>query len=120
MTMDEQYIRTHDVIGRYLLDQLSERERRAFEVYYFEHPAMLKELELERALRGAAQSLGLIEAVASRESRAPRLLALLTTPAWSIAATVAAVGFGVLLFSFRGGTRAVSYTHLTLPTSDLV
>jgi hypothetical protein len=55
--MDETYIRQHDVIGRYLSNKLPFEEHEAFEQYYFEHPEILKELELERALRSAAQKV---------------------------------------------------------------
>ena len=33
--MDEHYIRANDIIERYLLDQLSDREQYEFEEYYF-------------------------------------------------------------------------------------
>ncbi len=43
--MDRQYIDDHHIVARYLADQLAEAEREAFEVYYLEHPEMLREIE---------------------------------------------------------------------------
>ena len=49
--MDDQFIRANDIIGRYLLHQLSDREEFEFEEYYFEHPEIMEELEIARAIR---------------------------------------------------------------------
>ena len=49
--MDRQYIDDNNIIDRYLMDQLSADEASAFEMYYFEHPEILEELTIARALR---------------------------------------------------------------------
>lgn len=43
--MDRQYIDDHHIVARYLADRLPDPEREAFEVYYLEHPEMLREIE---------------------------------------------------------------------------
>lgn len=43
--MDRQYIDDHHIVARYLADQLTEDERAAFEVYFLEHPEILREIE---------------------------------------------------------------------------
>ena len=54
--MDEHYIRANDIIERYVLDQLSDREQYEFEEYYFEHPEIMEELEVARAMRDGLRS----------------------------------------------------------------
>jgi len=121
--MDEQYIREHDVIGRYLLDQLSDREQYEFEEYYFEHPEIMDELEIARAMRDGLRSEPvrkvLEAALAASASEDPaqqsdpsvphapageshpswskRLLELIATPAWALSATAAAAVLAALL-----------------------
>jgi hypothetical protein len=95
--MDERYIRDHDLIDRYLLHRLSEEERFAFEQYYFEHPEMLEELELTRALRDTLRSSGELLAPSQRPPWAQRFLDLVARPAWSLAATAAAAMLALVL-----------------------
>ena len=54
--MDTEYIKTHDVLNRYVLGQLDEKELVEFELYYLEHPEVLQEVELIRALKAGLQS----------------------------------------------------------------
>jgi hypothetical protein len=121
--MDEQYIKANDIIGRYLLHQLSDREQYEFEEYYFEHPEIMEELEIARAMRDGLRSEPvrkvLEAAMASGRSteRAPqpdrpilpyaardgqpswrvRLLGLIVTPQWALSATAAAAVLAALL-----------------------
>lgn len=56
--MDREYIDSNGVIDRYILGQLSEREQVEFELYFLEHPAVLDEVEMARALqRGLEENL---------------------------------------------------------------
>jgi hypothetical protein len=101
--MDEKYIREHDILGRYLRDQLSDREQSDFERYYFEHPETFRELELESTVRDALRgSRGLHEPAEPRESWLVRWLSPIASPLWSASATVAAtVLAGLLLYETR-------------------
>ena len=63
--MDKDYIEAHDVIDRYVLGHLSEEELVGFELYYLEHPEVLEEIELTRALRGGLAANGAALAAAT-------------------------------------------------------
>jgi len=121
--MDEQYIRENDIIGRYLLRQLSDQEHYEFEEYYFEHPEIMEELEIARAMRDGLRSepvRKVLEAAiasgrstehapqparpvsrdATREAQpswSRRLLELIATPQWAVSATAAAGVLAALL-----------------------
>jgi hypothetical protein len=70
--MDRNYIELHDVVARYVKNDLSDPEREAFEDYYFEHPEMLEEIEVERLLRASMRAHGQQAEPAHRPgSRAP-------------------------------------------------
>lgn len=73
-------------VDRYLLGRMTDSERDAFELSYFDDPELLQEVEI---------SASLIEGVAAQErrsrSRLARLQRLITTPAWSLTATAASV-----------------------------
>ena len=107
--MDEHYIRAHDIIDRYLKDALSDQEQYAFEQYYFEHPEMLKELEMASAMRDALRSsTSLKPAAAPGESWGQRLLGLIQTPAWSLSATGLATVLAVWFAVRPGGPQATT------------
>ena len=48
--MKRQYIEDNHIVDSYLLGQLSEQELCEFEAYYFEHPNILEELTITRAM----------------------------------------------------------------------
>jgi hypothetical protein len=101
--MDEQYIRRHNIIDRYLLRQLSDREAYEFEEYYFEHPEMLKELELTRALQDALrQAPQLRHTARPPPSWRSRLWEVVTMPAWG---GVAAAAAGILAIALIAQQR---------------
>lgn len=94
--MDEQYLKEHHVIDRYLLGQLSDEEQLAFERYYFEHPEVLDEVALARSMqRGVVAALPAASDNGTRSLLKP-VSSWLATPAWSMAATSAAAIFATM------------------------
>lgn len=90
--MDRQYIDDHHIVARYLADQLSDREREAFELYFLDHPDIVKDLEA-----AARFKTGLLQLQDTGE-----LADLMAARPWyrqqrfaGYAATLAAVLFGV-------------------------
>jgi hypothetical protein len=85
------------VANRYLADQLTEAERKAFEQRLIDDPAALRELEATARLKLALQKLrgtGRIEGlVAARQPRTPWLLSA------AAAAAMLVLGIGVLRWS---------------------
>src|SRR5262245_39428793 len=106
--MDEHYIRAHDIIDRYLKDALSDQEQYAFEQYYFEHPEMLKELEMASAMRDALRSSTSLKPAAAPWESWQRLLGLMLTPAWSLSATGLATMLAFWLAVRPGGPQATT------------
>jgi hypothetical protein len=70
--MDSDYINNHNVVARYLSDQLSEEEARGFEDYMIANPAIVRDLEITARLK-----VGLHKLHESGE-----LAALLTRKTW--------------------------------------
>lgn len=68
--MNRQYIEDNHIVDRYLLGQLPESELCEFETYYFEHPEMLEELTIAKAMhktmREESNSLLLTQAVETK------------------------------------------------------
>jgi anti-sigma factor RsiW len=101
--MDEQYIREHDVVDRYLRNELTEEEQDAFELYYFEHPRIRRELELEKAMRDALRAAMGPDSPGAGPAREPwsqRLMRMIASPAWSLTTTAATAA---LLVAFAAG-----------------
>lgn len=65
--MNRQYIEDNHIVDRYLLGQLSEQKLCEFEAYYFEHPQMLEELTIAKAMHESlceeSERLNLVKAV---------------------------------------------------------
>jgi len=55
--MNRSYIDDQHVVARYLADQLSESERRAFETYLREHPEVVQEIEEAAQLKAGLRQL---------------------------------------------------------------
>ncbi len=55
--LDKQYIDDHDVVERYLADQLSEPERESFEAYFLEHPEAVQEMNRTAKFKSALMDL---------------------------------------------------------------
>lgn len=53
--MNRQYIEDNHIVDRYLFGQLSEAELCEFEAYYFEHPEMLEELTIAKAMHNTVR-----------------------------------------------------------------
>jgi len=70
--MNRQYIEDNHIVDRYLLGQLPEGELCEFETYYFEHPEMLEELTVAKAMHKTiaeeSNSLLLTQAVETKAS----------------------------------------------------
>ena len=68
--MNRQYIEDNHIVDRYLLGQLSAKELCEFETYYFDHPQMLEELTIAKAmhntLREESDSLHPVQAVKTK------------------------------------------------------
>src|SRR5678815_1383181 len=111
--MNQQEIAERSIVDRYVLGQLSERELLEFEEYYFDHPEVLKEIALAEVMRDGLRSTQQPQAAQSLASWSQRLLAHLTTPAWSLGATAAAVVLaGVLTVqTIQGPLVAGSHTQ---------
>lgn len=87
--LDRKYIDDHDVIERYLADQLSEPEREGFEAYFMEHPEVVHELNRTARFKSALLDLhdaGRLQPLLAPRSSRTRAL-LLTLIAIIIAAT---------------------------------
>ena len=100
--MDRNYIELHDVVARYVKNDLVDAEREAFEDYYFEHPEMLEEIEAERLLRASMKAHGQqAEPVHRAGSRAPL---------FAVAASllVGVMLGGLLPMPFDGGDAGVA------------
>lgn len=113
--MDRQYIDDHHIVARYLADQLTDAEREAFEVYYLEHPEVLREIEATARFKA-----GLAQLQASGD-----LVALMKPTPWYAQwryLTVAATAIVVIAiaFYFRTPTpplMAANLAELGGPTS---
>ena len=57
LQMTRQYIEEHQIVERYLGDQLADAEREAFESYYLAHPEVLQELQAAAGLELGLQRL---------------------------------------------------------------
>jgi hypothetical protein len=55
--MDRKQIEAEHIVARYLADQLSHEEAEAFEAYYTEHPAMVREIEYTLRLKEGLATL---------------------------------------------------------------
>jgi len=55
--MDRQYIDDHHIVARYLADQLTDREREAFELYYLEHPGIVKDIDAAARFKAGLSQL---------------------------------------------------------------
>jgi len=96
--MDRNYIDNHHVVARYLADQLSEDERRAFEEHFIANPEMVKEIEAAARVKVGLHKLretGELESVLKPIAwfRNSRYLAL--------AASIIVVALGVTLWFGR-------------------
>jgi hypothetical protein len=95
--ISRKYIDDHDIVARYLANQLSDAERESFEAYYLEHPEMLKELN-----RTAQFKSGLIDLQKSGalkkalEKRSPHRVGVIAT-----AASVALAVIGGALWLYQ-------------------
>jgi hypothetical protein len=117
--MDEQYIREHDIVDRYLRNQLTEEEQDAFELYYFEHPRMLRELEVEKAMRDAlrvAMGPGSPGPGPAGEHWSRRLLRVIASPAWALTTTAATAA---LLVAFAAGWSRAPAPAIAPVVADL-
>jgi hypothetical protein len=84
-----------DLVARYLTDDVTDTERQAFEVHYFDCPACLEALETLRAAQVAMRERG---AIVTRERRIPTWASL------AAAATLLAALSGFLLFNRDAAT----------------
>ena len=98
--------RLADDVARYVRGELSIEAATRFEVAMFEDPVLLAAVEEEQALRHgmtvvnpAADSLEVSESSLERYAGGVSPSQLLLTPGWSLAASCAAVIFGVLLLA---------------------
>jgi hypothetical protein len=53
----QKYIDEHDVVERYLADQLSETEREGFEAYFMEHPEVVQQMNRTARFKSALLDL---------------------------------------------------------------
>ncbi len=49
--MDKEYLEKHDIVNRYVLDQLTEKEQVEFELYFMSNPDIIDDIEIARALK---------------------------------------------------------------------
>ena len=54
---DQKYLDDHDVIERYLADQLPEAEREGFEAYFLQHPEVVQQLDRTAKFKSALMDL---------------------------------------------------------------
>jgi hypothetical protein len=103
--LTKQYIDEHQVVERYLADQLSEAEREEFEDYYAEHPDVLRELDVVAGIKlGVAMLRESGELAALTAARpAPRWRAALALAATLLVAIIA----GTLWFTKDASPAAI-------------
>jgi ferric-dicitrate binding protein FerR (iron transport regulator) len=54
---DQKYLDDHDIIERYLADQLPEAEREGFEAYFLQHPEVVQQMDRTAKLKSALMDL---------------------------------------------------------------
>jgi hypothetical protein len=98
--MNRSDIDNHHVVARYLADQLSDEELRAFEERLITDPDIVKEVEIAARLKVGLDTL----------SKTGELASLLKPKAWfrdtrylAMAASIAVVALGITLWIGRGG-----------------
>jgi len=99
MMFDRKHIDDHDLVARYLADQLSEAERESFEAYLLEHPESLKELNAAAQFKAGLADL----------NERGELTKLLAPRAWwqrastlAAAASIALIVGAITWFSWQG------------------
>jgi len=112
--ISRKYIEDHDIVARYLADQLSDTERERFEAYFLEHPELVAELN-----RAAQFKSGLMDLGESRELQKLLKTQLRGRPSnrIAIAASVLLVVIGGSIWFYLQNTArpilAASVTALT-------
>lgn len=81
---DQKYLDDHDIIERYLADQLSEAEREGFEAYFLEHPEVVGQMDRTAKLKSALMEL-------DTEGRLQPLMAARASRRWLVALAVLGV-----------------------------
>jgi ferric-dicitrate binding protein FerR (iron transport regulator) len=81
---DQKYLDDHDIIERYLADQLSEAEREGFEAYFLQHPEVVQQMDRTAKLKSALMDL-------DTEGRLQPLLAAQSSRRWLVALAVLGV-----------------------------
>lgn len=127
--MDRNYIDDHNIVARYLADQLSDEERAAFEAYYLQHPEVVQEMEATARFKNglfALQRKQALEPLLQTAARPPfnmRLAAALA--AISITALLVTIAFNALETPTLGTTVAEVSSRFGTPlqtsaTYDLI
>lgn len=120
--MDKTYIDKNHIVDRYLLGQLSEDEASAFETYYFEHPKMLEELTIAKAMQETLrEERGLLSELETNVAAATWLERLFPPKlgfAFSAILSIGIVGLLIQNNALKSGTdNAYPITSLSLSTT---
>jgi ferric-dicitrate binding protein FerR (iron transport regulator) len=81
---DQKYLDDHDIIERYLADQLSEAEREGFEAYFLQHPEVVQQMDRTAKLKSALMEL-------DTQGRLQPLVAAKSSRRWFVALVVLGV-----------------------------
>ncbi len=110
--MDRNDIELHDVVARYVKDDLSDAEREAFEDYYFEHPEMLEAIAAERLLRASMRAHG--------QQPVPERSTASRSPLFAVAASllVGVMLGGLLSIPFDGRDAGVAQVQMAWLIAD--
>jgi len=101
--ISREYIDEHDIVARYLANQLSDQERESFEAYYLEHPEVLKELNRTAKFKSGLMDLrdsGVLSKILKHQPwwKRPNSVAI-------AASLVAVVLAGSIWFTWRANSR---------------
>jgi ferric-dicitrate binding protein FerR (iron transport regulator) len=86
---DQKYLDDHDIIERYLANQLSEAEREAFESYFLQHPEVVRQMDRTAKFKSALMDLdaaGQLQPLLASRSRRRWLIALVLAVIAALAA----------------------------------
>jgi len=85
--MDRHYVNEHQIVDRYLRDELTAEEQAEFEAFYLSDQETLAELELAEKLQAGLQA-GAAQGLLPPAVRPNRFVRIITSPQWAAAASV--------------------------------
>lgn len=94
VVFSQKYLDDHDVIERYLADQLSESEREGFEAHFLQHPEIVQQMNRVAKFKSALMDLdaaGRLQPLLMPKPARPRWLLIL-----AVLAALAALAFLVI------------------------